>query len=194
MVKLIFDRKNEDVARLKTLRTKVKNRTATIKEYEEWLSSLKGAYNNTDFNRVGEAINYLADLLNSYGYKNDAVARTNWEVSEKPNQEQMNDYLNNLNKLKECYSVKPNTPDLPFNMEKLTFAEANNIEKILYDINELIEGMKQNFIMCGVPSCGQSRIWQQRFRRTIKRVGSWEEIKDKTWIEYGETTTWENII
>lgn len=145
MVDLIFDRKNEDVARLKSLRTKVRNRTATVAEYEEWLTSLKGAYNNTDLNRVGEAINYLGNLLNTYGYINDATAKIDWAIRDKPNPEQMNDYLNNLNKLKECYSVKPNTPDLPFNMEKLTFTEANNIEKILYDINELIEKMEAMF-------------------------------------------------
>jgi mevalonate kinase len=145
MVDLIFDRTNEDVARLKTLRTKVRNRTATVKEYEEWLTSLKGAYNNTDLNRVGEAINYLGNLLNTYGYINDATAKTDWEIGDKPNPKQMVDYLNNLNKLKECYAVYSSTPSLPSDMDKLVVSEANNIEKFLYDIDELIQKMEAIF-------------------------------------------------
>lgn len=145
MVNLIFDRKNEDVARLKTLRTKVRNRTATVKEYEEWLTSLKGAYNNTDLNRVGEAINYLGNLLNTYGYINDATAKTDWGIGDKPNPKQMVDYLNNLHKLKECYAVHSSTPSLPSDMDKLVVSEANNIEKFLYDIDELIQKMEAMF-------------------------------------------------
>lgn len=145
MVNLIFDRKNEDVARLKTLRTKVRNRTATVAEYEEWLTSLKGAYNNTDLNRVGEAINYLGNLLNTYGYRNTATAKVDWAITDKPNPKQMADYLNNLNKLKECYTVYPSTPKLPTDTDKLIILEANNIEKFLYDINELIEKMEAMF-------------------------------------------------
>lgn len=174
MDNLIFDRKNQDVTKLKTLRTKVRNRTASTEEYEEWLTSLKGAYNNTDLNRVGEAINFLSELLNNYGYTNDAKARTDWAIEEKPNPEQMQDYLNNLNKLKEAYYIYSETVDLPNDMVGLTFDEANNIEKMLYDINEIIENMEKNFVFSGVANCGQNRLWQQRFRRlkyrNVKRI------------------------
>lgn len=166
MDNLIFDRKNQDVTKLKTLRTKVRNRTASTEEYEEWLTSLKGAYNNTDLNRVGEAINFLSELLNNYGYTNDAKARTNWAIEEKPNPEQMADYLLNLRKIKDAYFVNINTPDLPVDMDKLTFEEANNIEKMLQDITDLLAYMTENFVYSGVANLGQDRLWQQRFRKS----------------------------
>ena len=166
MAKLIFDRTNNDVSRLKTLRTKVINRTASEKEYQEWLTSLKGAYNNSDFNRVGEVINYLSDILNSYGYTNNAKARTDWSKSEKPNPEQMDNYLTNLNKLKEAYFVKNTTPELPTDMVKLTFVEANNIEKMLQDITDLLAYATEVFVHCGITNLGQNRLWQQRFRKS----------------------------
>lgn len=180
MDKLIFDRTSADVEYARN------NPSA-----EEWL---KGCYNYIDLNRVEEWCKYLSDLLNSYGYGNLISVKTDWNVKDIQTVEEMERYLNNVKILMETFILKKDTPKLPHTINKLTYIQANDIEKILYDINELIEGMKQNFIVCGVPSCGQSRIWQQRFRRTIKRGVTWEEIKDKTWIEYGETATWENII
>ena len=166
MDNLIFDRKNQDVTKLKTLRTKVRNRTASTAEYEEWLSSLKGAYNITDLNRVGEVINYLSDVLNSYGYSNNAHARTDWEITEKPNPEQMAQYLENLNKIRYAYFINVTTPELPPDMNKLTFEEANNIEKMLQDITDLLAYATQMFVYSGVANSAQDRLWQHRFRKS----------------------------
>lgn len=194
MVNLIFDRQEADIARLKTLRTKVRNRTATTSEYNEWLTSLKGAYNNTDLNRVGEAINYLANLLNAYGYVNTATAKTDWQIGDKPNPEQMTDYLNNLNKLKTAFVVKPSTPNLPKDMVDLLYSEANNIEKFLYDIDELLRAMSKAFVYSGVAGAGQNRIWQQRFRRYTRSLRQWLELTQVYWNEFSDTQTWEDII
>lgn len=194
MVNLIFDRKETDIARLKTLRTKVRNRTATTSEYNEWLTSLKGAYNNTDLNRVGEAINYLANLLNTYGYVNTATAKTDWQIGDKPNPEQMTDYLNNLNKLKTAFAVKPSTPNLPKDMVDLLYSEANNIEKFLFDIDELLRAMSKTFVYSGVAGAGQNRIWQQRFRRYTRSLKQWLELTQTYWSDFSDTDIWEDII
>lgn len=163
MINLIYDRTPADITRLKTLRTKIKNRTATEAEFAEWLTSMKGAYNNTDLNRVGEAINYLSGVLKEYGYTNNASARTDWEIGEKPNPKQMSDYLDNINKLKQAF---PYTEiELPTDMFNLVISEANDIERFFYDQIEIILGMIQTFIYSGVGGLGQNRVWQQRFRR-----------------------------
>ena len=163
MNNLIYDRTPADITRLKTLRTKIKNRTATEAEFAEWLTSMKGAYNNTDLNRVGEAINYLSGVLNEYGYTNNASARTDWEIGEKPNPVQMSDYLDNINKLKQAF---PYTQiELPTDMSNLVIKDANDIERFFYDQIEIILGMVQTFVYSGVGGLGQNRVWQQRFRR-----------------------------
>ena len=164
MIDLIYDRTNTDIAKLKALRTKVKNRTATEAEFAEWLTSLKGAYNNTDLNRVGEAINYLSYVLNNYGYTNNASARTDWQKTEKPNPKQMQEYLDNLNKLKQAFPFASQA-NIPKDMVNLVISEANDIERFFYDQIEIILGMVQTFIVSGVSTLGQTRLYQQRFRR-----------------------------
>lgn len=163
MINLIYDRTPADITRLKTLRTKIKNRTATEAEFAEWLTSMKGAYNNTDLNRVGEAINYLSGVLKEYGYTNNASARTDWEIGEKPNPKQMSEYLDNINKLKQAFPYTET--ELPTDMFNLVISEANDIERFFYDQIEIILGMIQTFIYSGVGGLGQNRVWQQRFRR-----------------------------
>lgn len=194
MNNLIFDRTEEDVERLKALRIKVRNRTATTEEYNEWITSLKGAYNYTDLNRVGEAINYLGNFLNTYGYYNDANGKTNWTRGVKPTPQQANDYINNLKKLKDAYIVKSNTPSVPESIYFLSIQKANDIEKFLYDIDELLQVMLKEFVYTGVSSSGQNRIWQQRFRRYSKSLKQWLELTQVYWSDFSNTQTWEDII
>ena len=54
--KLIFDRTAADVAQLKAVTAKLVDRTATAEEQAAFLAGMKGAYNDTDLNRVGAAI------------------------------------------------------------------------------------------------------------------------------------------
>ncbi len=65
---LIFDRTQADVNRVKTLTQKLIAGTATDAEKSEWLAGMKGAYNASDLNRVGSAVEYLNDYFLSLGY------------------------------------------------------------------------------------------------------------------------------
>lgn len=131
MDKLIFDRTSADVEYARN------NPSA-----EEWL---KGCYNYIDLNRVEEWCKYLSNLLNSYGYVNLISEKTDWNVNDIQTIEQMERYLKNVKILIETFILKKDTPKLPETINKLTYTQANNIEKILYDINELIEKMEAMF-------------------------------------------------
>lgn len=135
MDKLIFDRTASDVQYAKN------NPSA-----QEWL---KGCYNYIDLNRVEEWCKYLSDLLNSYGYGNLISVKTDWNVKDIQTIEQMARYLNNIKILMETFVLKNDTPQLPESIDKLTFQKANDIEKILFDINELIEKMEAIFRYSG---------------------------------------------
>ena len=196
MIDLIYDRTISDVNRVEYLRQKVKDRTATQEEIAEWLTPLKGAYNFADLNRVGEAMNYLADALNDFGYYNAVSAKTDWVITDKPNPEQMEKYINDLNELKKCFYVSSTTPQTPSNMVSLTYEKANDIEKILVDIEKIFKSMQNYYVFCGVGNCGQSRLWQQRFRRVEKPkvlVIYWETLEQKVWNDFGEDDTWDLI-
>lgn len=50
-------------------------------------------------------------------------------------------------------------------MANLTYKRANNIEKVLVDVETLIRAMENWFVYSGVSKSGQNRLWQNRFRR-----------------------------
>ena len=173
MNSMVFNRTSSDVARVETLRKRIKNQTATPAETLEWLSSLKGAYNYTDLNRVGEAISYLSEILNKYGYRNIVTPKTDWQLGEKPNAEQLTKYIDDLKKIRAVFPILNTTPQVPADMVSLTYEEANDIEKILYDIDVSIRNMENISVVCGVANFGQEKIWQTRFRRPH----TWEGLR-----------------
>ena len=138
---LIFDRKQSDIA------------NDTDKAYISY----------TDLNRVEEAITYLKQLLANYGY-NSTTQEKKWLITDFRKNEDMERLKDNIDNLRNAYPylVSPVTPN-PIKYESIQ--EANDIEEILYKINEIIINMTQNFIHCGVANCGQNRVWQNKFRR-----------------------------
>lgn len=105
----------------------------------------KGTYNATDLNRVGEAMIYLAERFNSYGYTIEVSPKTDWVIEDIPTAEQMAHYLKDLSALREVYAVLETTPQVPDDMNKLTYQEANDIEQILTDIEFVINQVVRSF-------------------------------------------------
>ena len=110
----------------------------------------KAYYNTTDLNRVESATEYISRLLKLYSYfYGELECKKDWLMTDFPTEEEMNRYLNNIQKLMDSFYLKENTPNLPQSMNYLDIEKANNIEKILYDLNELIENMISQFYYCG---------------------------------------------
>lgn len=149
---LITDRTSTDTSRRAALRAKIKDRTATSAEWSEWLSPLKGAYNAADLNRVGQAIQYLADLLNSYGYSATISPKTDWVISDIPRAADVTQYIADLNTLKNAFY---GTTELPDSMNNLTVTAANNIEKLLLEIEDYITNMAAAFVYSGEVYSGE---------------------------------------
>lgn len=122
--------------------------------------AIRGAYNYTDLNRVETAVAYLASALvqadtdirqyasdrNVAWDSNFAVpydpsdfssitTKTNWDADDVPSATQMNRYLSNISLLRYAipeynYSSRP-----PDSMNNLDYNGANDIEKILVDVD-----------------------------------------------------------
>lgn len=123
----------------------------------------KGRYNYTDFNRIESWCEYIANTLNSYSYSISILTKTNYSLKNKPNESDLERIRNNINTLKQAYF---SFTEIPENLEYMTFEKANDIERILYEIEKLLSYMENNFDYCGVGGCGQSRLSQRRFRQT----------------------------
>lgn len=153
---LVFDRTQADVDRVLALKNKILMQgwsTLTEQEQTEWSAGMKGAYNASDLNRVGEAIGYVAELmeeaqaevtneLNKYGIA-DADAyrfpwsggfsvspKTDWTYADIPTAEQAATYLLDINTIASLV-YSPNSPAMPVTLDYFTYGQANAIEQML---------------------------------------------------------------
>ena len=145
MPKMVYDRTQADVDRAVYLSRLWVNGTftGTAEELAEWASDLKGAYNASDLNRVGSAVEYLTETLYSMGYNVPTVPKDDWTETDIQTQAQMDMYIENIHLLRDCLPyVAPDSPDSP---TYLTYEQANNIEKILYTLESVLLAMQENF-------------------------------------------------
>ena len=116
LLTLITDRTAEDVA----------NKTA------------KGFYNASDLNRVGAAVQYVAERFAAQGYAVAVNPKTDWLASDIPTASELETYRQNIATLRALLAVMPTTPEAPDSMAGLTYTEANSIEQILLDLDTLL--------------------------------------------------------
>lgn len=146
---LITNRTQADVDRVATLTARVSAGTATEAEKTEWASDLKGSYNASDLNRVGAAVAYVAGRLTGYGYAVAVNPKQDWTVSDIPTAGQMAAYLADVAALRGAISVLASTPPTPDSASGLTWQEANDIEQILLDVDELLTRMAAAWFYSG---------------------------------------------
>lgn len=135
---LITDRTQADVQYVLTLAS----RAMTEDEMTEWLSGLKGAYNATDLNRVESAVEYVTERLKIAGWNLSPATRTDWTVSDFPTISEMHRYLDNVRLLRSALPV--GMPDVPEDADRLTYTEANTIERILEMLDSAVTNIMKN--------------------------------------------------
>ena len=152
---LITDRTQSDVDLVNTL--KKKSYTAmTTDEQTTWNSDLKGSYNASDVNRVGAAIDYIAEQLKENGYSVTVDPKINWLQDEIPSETQLQKYLDNVTAIKTAFY---GTQEIPQNMQLLTYDGANNIEKALLQVENYLLLMLSSLIhRCGMTKTGGYNI------------------------------------
>jgi hypothetical protein len=145
---LITDRTLEDVQKWLELRHKA---YADMEEEERtlWNKSLKGTYNISDLNRVGEAVKDLTERLYISGYVVKTSPKIDWVLPDIPTLEQLYTYVNNIKILREALQLQEDTPECPTEMNKLMYNEANAIEQILFNLDFAIKQLIKNYIYCG---------------------------------------------
>lgn len=154
---LVTDRTQADVEYVQALAAKIAKGTAADTELEEWNgAALKGVYNHTDLNRVGAAMQYVAERFNGYGYVVHVSPKTDWREEDCPTPSAMSRYLADLAVLRGVLAVLQSTPAVPGTMEGLGWAEANNIERILEDIDALLTNAAQAWLHSGEVFSGEA--------------------------------------
>lgn len=127
----------------------------TEDERTQWNLGLKGTYNAADLNRVGNAVNYVAGRLEGAGCSVPVNPKIDWLESDIPTYSDMEIYLNNVEIIRGTLTVPPATPEVPEDMEGLTYEEANDIERILLAVDALITNMINAYFYSNEIVCGE---------------------------------------
>lgn len=117
----------------------------------------KGTYNSSDLNRVGAAMNYVADRLRAAGYDPHISPKTDWKDDDWVDPAAQAVYLGDLSELRKQFTMLKSTPEVPPRIlatainsnDGLTYTWANNIEQILKDIDLLITNMTAAWFYSG---------------------------------------------
>ena len=135
---LVTDRTEADASRYSELRDKGWAAMTAV-EKSEWMAGMKGAYNpNSDMNRVASAMSYLSQRFASAGYSVPVSSPTDWANGDIPTKGDMDTYLDDLRRIRAALAVMDTTPSAPGSMDYLTWAKANDIEKILVDVDDAL--------------------------------------------------------
>ena len=181
---LIYDRTASDVDRANTIAAKWRGGvfTGTAAELAEWLSGLRGAYNASDMNRVGAAVQYVADRIASYGYAISVSPKTDWTDADIPTPAEMLAYIAEVAKVRAVLDIA-NAPQLPSDGEGFTYEEANAIEKVLQLIDETIDRVVNGF----------ARSASFMFVSGNRPIPTAQSNLGRTWAELDAMkTTWKN--
>lgn len=100
-----------------------------------------GFYNASDLNRVGAAVEFINERLTECGFNISVSVRTDWTGENVPVLSDMTAYLFDVASIRAALTVLQTTPTLPDNMHRLTAEKANDIEKVLKDVDWLISNM-----------------------------------------------------
>ena len=108
---------------------------------------------------------YVAGRLNGYGYAVTVNPKQDWQAADittqesmtadTPTQESMTAYLADVAGLRGAIAVMASTPPTPESASGLTWQEANDIEKILLDVDELLTRMAAAWFYSGELYAGE---------------------------------------
>ena len=152
---MIFDRNQNDVDTAVILRdTKVKN-FETLTESE--IATLeKGTLTINTLNRIENKQDELKNLFNEMGYWNTPITNKTWGENDIFNADEFQRILDNTNVLRQAffvYKATPNTPPISYHWQDI-----NALEKILNDLDVMINDVKSLYRECGTFESGSDNI------------------------------------
>jgi len=142
---MITDRTVADVEYWRSLQRKG-YAAMTDEEKAVWNNgTMKGAYNVSDLNRVGVALNYLREALADVGCisRNLFAAKTDWTVTDIPTAKNLSEYLGHVAQIRNATMQLADTPATPTDTGTLNYSSANDIERILLASEHILHNIQK---------------------------------------------------
>ena len=147
---LVTDRTLADVESVKSLTEAIKNGVATEEQVQQYLNvHQKGAYTYEDLNRVEAAVSYVAERLKEFGYNPSIQPVKTWSMEDKPNKADFDRYFGNVAKIRGAITVWRSTPVAPNSVVGFDVNQANALEKILVDVDQILNKIQTAWFFLG---------------------------------------------
>ena len=149
---MIFDRTQNDVD------TAIRLRKEKVQNFQELTENEiaileKGMLTINTLNRIEEKQEDLKGILNDMGYWNTPITNKVWGENDIFNVADFQRILDNTNVLRQAffvYKTTPNTPPISYHWQDI-----NALEKILFDLDVMINDVKSNYRECGTFESGE---------------------------------------
>ena len=149
---MIFDRTQNDVDTAILLRdTKVKK--FEVLTESDIVTLEKGTLTINTLNRIETKQEELKNLFNDMGYWNTPITNKMWGENDIFNVDDFQRIIDNTNVLRQAffvYKATPNTPPISYYWDDI-----NSLEKILNDLDVMINDVKSHYRECGTFESGE---------------------------------------
>ena len=150
---MIYDRTQGDIESALSLRMK---KVQTFQELSEAEIEIleRGFLTINTLNRIESKQDELKNLFNEIGYWNTPISTRQWAYTDIFKGTQFDRILYNLDVLTEAFFTYRDTPNIPDNNYR-KYQTINDVEKILYDLDIMINDVKSHYRECGTFECGE---------------------------------------
>lgn len=133
-------------------------RNTKVKKFEalnesEIATLEKGTLTINTLNRIENKQEELKNLFNDMGYWNTPITNKGWNENDVFNADEFQRILDNTNLLRNAFFVykeTPNTPPISYYWQDI-----NDLEKILVDLDVMINDVKSHYRECGTFESGE---------------------------------------
>ena len=149
---MIIDRSKDDVEQaLSIIRQKVQKFQELTEDELETLR--RGCPTVETWNRIENKTKELHSIISSMLYSVGEINTQNWTNENVFFAEDFGRILSNIEKLKKGFFVYENTPQTP--TPKLDYMVFNDMEKILFDLENYVADVVGKYKICGSAVCGE---------------------------------------
>lgn len=149
---MIFDRTQNDVDTAIILRREKVQKFQELTDAE--IATLeKGTMTYNTLNRIEAKQEELKNLFNEIGYWNTQIVNKPWNETQIFDEGEFQRIIDNENILRNAFFVYVDTPKTP--NVSYRYNDINALEKILNDLDVMINDVKSRYRYCGTFECGE---------------------------------------
>ena len=149
---MIFNRTLEDITDAQEIRANKVQKFLPLTDNEVEILE-RGMLTINTLNRIERKQEELKEMFSEMGYLNVKIDVKQWENDKIFYDTDLERIINNNDSLKKSFLAYQDTPPTP--TPKYYFTNINDLEKILFDLEKMVNDVKNNYRECGNFECGE---------------------------------------